>query len=75
MRGRPRAGSLELGGQRRPLCEEKTGPGPAGEGTRELRPGDRADAGAGELLAAPTEEGLGSTLRGWGGTDCSPHPS
>lgn len=48
MRGHPRAPGLEQR-QQRPLCEEKMGPRPAREGTLELRPGNRAEAGVGEL--------------------------
>lgn len=72
MRGRPRAGSLELGGQRRPLCEEKAGPGPAGEGTRELRPGDRADEGAGSCLQPPPRRAWAPHFRGGVGLTAAP---
>ena len=72
MRGHPRAAGLEQR-QQRPPCEEKMGPRPAREGTLELRPGDRAEAGVGEL-SPHTQEGLDSTLQGWGGTDSTPPP-
>lgn len=72
MRGHPRAPGLEQR-QQRPPCEEKMGPRPAREGTLELRPGDRAEAGVGELCPPP-QEGRDSTLQGWGGTDSTRPP-
>lgn len=59
-------GKLGAGGQRRPRCEEKTGPGPAGEGTLGVRPGDRADAGSQGAACFPTKEGLGLHTSGVG---------
>lgn len=59
--------------QKWPPCEEKMGPRPAGEGTPELGPGDRAEAAVGELL--PPSQWRAWTPHSGSGVRLHPHPS
>ena len=76
MRGRPRAGSLEPGAsgghgvrRRQDPGQQERGPGSSGLVTEQTQePGSC-------LLPLPRRAWAPHFGVGWGGTDCSPHPS